>query len=71
MFNSSDIKADDVVVNFDNLTYDEKRDRWNGYDPESYKDVILEHQLYEEKRKEIRDKMLGEKAVDDEFRTTE
>lgn len=60
-FSGRDIKPDDIVVSFDGLSYDEKRDRWNGYDPENYKEVILEHQLYEIKRREVREREVGEK----------
>jgi pre-mRNA-processing factor SLU7 len=42
---------DEVIVNID-LDYDGKRDRYNGYKPEDYDAVVLDHELYEvEKRR--------------------
>ena len=38
-FTQKDIKADEVIQTFDG-DYDAKRDRWNGYDPASYKTRI-------------------------------
>lgn len=38
-WSGSDIKADEVVQEF-SLDYDGKRDRWNGYDPNTYNKVI-------------------------------
>ena len=33
------------------LDWESKRDRWNGYEAEMYKEVIKEHAEYEEIRK--------------------
>lgn len=52
-FSGQDIQADEVIVNID-LDYDAKRDRWNGYDPNMYLDVIKEHELYDAERKKMK-----------------
>jgi pre-mRNA-processing factor SLU7 len=44
------IAADDVVVDFSKhgkLSYDAKRDNWQGYDPAEYNDVIERHERME------------------------
>ncbi|XP_013139331.1 PREDICTED: pre-mRNA-splicing factor Slu7 [Papilio polytes] len=41
-----------------NLSYDGKRDRWNGYDPEQHKAIIEEYQKVEEAKRELRAKKL-------------
>jgi pre-mRNA-processing factor SLU7 len=41
-----DIQADEVVQDV-NLSWDAKRDRWNGYDPKEYKAVIEEYEQLE------------------------
>lgn len=45
-FTSSNIAADDVTKDL-SLNWEAKRDRWNGYDAEMYKEVIKEHEEYE------------------------
>ncbi|XP_047531153.1 pre-mRNA-splicing factor Slu7 isoform X1 [Vanessa atalanta] len=37
-----------------NLSYDGKRDRWNGYNPEQHKAIIEEYQKVEEAKRELR-----------------
>ncbi|CAG4929002.1 unnamed protein product [Colias eurytheme] len=43
-----------------NLSYDGKRDRWNGYDPSEHKAIIEEYQKVEEAKREMRAKKLEE-----------
>ncbi|XP_038214093.1 pre-mRNA-splicing factor Slu7 isoform X1 [Zerene cesonia] len=51
-----------------NLSYDGKRDRWNGYDPSEHKAIIEEYQKVEEAKREMRAKKLEEDptAVEDD-----
>ncbi|KAI8379650.1 Pre-mRNA splicing Prp18-interacting factor-domain-containing protein [Radiomyces spectabilis] len=44
------IQADEVVQDMD-LAWDEKRDRWNGYDPKDHDKVIEEYNKIEEARR--------------------
>ncbi|KAI9012004.1 Pre-mRNA splicing Prp18-interacting factor-domain-containing protein [Phycomyces blakesleeanus] len=44
------IKADEIVQEVD-LDWDEKRDRWNGYDPKEHDKVIEEYNKIEEARR--------------------
>jgi len=49
-YTNEDIKPDDIIVNIE-IDYDGKRDRWNGYNPDEYVDVIKEHELFEQEKK--------------------
>ena len=60
-FTGQDIQADEMIVNID-LDYDAKRDRWNGYDPNMYQEVIDEHELYELERKKQKQMEMDEDA---------
>jgi pre-mRNA-processing factor SLU7 len=57
-----DIQADEVIQSFE-LGFDGKRDRYNGFDPETYISHIQEWEKVEEKRKAIRAKELEEKLA--------
>ena len=46
--------------------YDGKRDRWNGYDAEEYREVVENHKKLEEARKDVKKNMAKEKAPDQE-----
>ncbi|CAK1541881.1 unnamed protein product [Leptosia nina] len=56
-----------------NLSYDGKRDRWNGYDPAEHKAIIEEYQKVEEAKREMRAKRLEEDptATEDDDREGE
>ncbi|KAI4210253.1 MAG: hypothetical protein LQ351_006852 [Letrouitia transgressa] len=47
-----DIQADEVIQNIE-LGWDAKRDRWNGYDPSEYRNVIEEYEELENLKKEM------------------
>ena len=73
-YSGKDFGNDEVIEEFE-LNYDAKRDRWNGYDPDTYKHVIEEYNKLEEamkqkKAEELKRKLLeranrGEDALDD------
>lgn len=52
---------DEEVQNMDNLTYEAKHDRWNGYNPEMYKEVIQNFNKEEEERRRIKEQQLEQK----------
>lgn len=53
-FTNSDIAPDEVIQSVKG-GFAAKRDRWNGYDPASYKFLVEEHQAMEEERKRMRE----------------
>lgn len=74
-YTNTDIAADEVVQAVPR-DFDAKRDRWNGYDPSSYKAVVEEYEAEEEARRAVREAELEaakigeqkkEKKEDDEF----
>ncbi|MCJ1274480.1 mRNA splicing protein [Puttea exsequens] len=54
-----DIQADEVVQDVQ-LGWDAKRDRWNGYDAEEYRDVIEEYEELEKLKKRRKSGVEGE-----------
>ena len=46
--------------------FDGKRDRWNGYDPEEFREVVENHKKLEEARKEVKKEMAKEKTPQEE-----
>ncbi|CAH0399674.1 unnamed protein product [Chilo suppressalis] len=57
-FTNAGIAADEFEQPNLNLSYDGKRDRWNGYDPSQHKAIIEEYQKVEEAKRELRAKKL-------------
>nr|CAY54165.1 unnamed protein product [Heliconius melpomene] len=57
-FTSAGIASDEFNQPNLNLSYDGKRDRWNGYDPEQHKAILEEYQKVEEAKRELRAKKL-------------
>jgi len=68
-FTGKDIRPDEIIEAFE-LDYDAKRDRYNGYDPEMYEEVIEEGEKYEEIRKKVKMEQLQSENPedDDEFK---
>ncbi|KAI8421460.1 hypothetical protein MSG28_009516, partial [Choristoneura fumiferana] len=64
-YTNAGIAADEFAQPELNLSYDGKRDRWNGYDPAEHKAIIEEYQKIEEAKRELRAKKL-EQAMEDE-----
>lgn len=59
-FTNAGIAPDEFSQPNLNLSYDGKRDRWNGYDPEQHKAIIEEYQKVEEAKRELRAQKLEE-----------
>lgn len=57
-FTNAGIAPDEFQQPDLNLSYDGKRDRWNGYDPSQHKAIIEEYQKVEEAKRELRAKKL-------------
>ncbi|XP_034829257.1 pre-mRNA-splicing factor Slu7 [Maniola hyperantus] len=53
-FTNAGIAPDEFSQPDLNLSYDGKRDRWNGYDPAQHKAIIEEYQKVEEAKRELR-----------------
>ncbi|XP_004301095.1 PREDICTED: pre-mRNA-splicing factor SLU7-A-like [Fragaria vesca subsp. vesca] len=76
-WNDKHIAPDEIVETLGHLTYDEKRDRWDGYNPSSYAHVLKRYELQQEARKkylkEERIKKLEDQDVhhDDDMRVDE
>ncbi|KAG4305021.1 hypothetical protein PORY_001696 [Pneumocystis oryctolagi] len=52
-----DIQADEVIHEV-NMTWDSKRDRWNGYDPREHQKIVEEYEKIEKVQQEARNKYL-------------
>ena len=63
-FTGKDIKADEVIQNFDG-DYDAKRDRWNGYDPSTYQSVVDDYEAVEEARRKMREEKVDAQTSTD------
>eukprot|EP01113_Clastostelium_recurvatum_P031852 TRINITY_DN4027_c0_g1_i2.p1 TRINITY_DN4027_c0_g1~~TRINITY_DN4027_c0_g1_i2.p1 ORF type:complete len:580 (+),score=206.34 TRINITY_DN4027_c0_g1_i2:38-1741(+) len=62
-YTQSDIQADEVVQSV-SLDYDGKRDRWNGYDPDHWDQVMQTHERTEQERRKKKAEMMVQKALE-------
>eukprot|EP00827_Trimyema_finlayi_P001886 TRINITY_DN1860_c0_g1_i2.p5 TRINITY_DN1860_c0_g1~~TRINITY_DN1860_c0_g1_i2.p5 ORF type:complete len:133 (+),score=44.72 TRINITY_DN1860_c0_g1_i2:64-462(+) len=58
-YTKTNIKPDELIENL-KLDYDGKRDRWNGYNPDDYQQVVDEFQQYEAERRKAKQQQLDE-----------
>ena len=56
-----DIQADEVIQNVE-LGWDAKRDRWNGYDPSQYREVVEEYEELENLKRKSKGDADGHKG---------
>ena len=63
-FSNKDIRADEVIQTFEG-DFDAKRDRWNGYDPASYKIIVDEYEATEEARQKMREEEIDKQTSTD------
>lgn len=59
-FSGEKLAPDELVLPDTDLNYDGKRDRWNGFDPEMYKEVIQEYEKVEEAKQLLKEEKLKE-----------
>jgi pre-mRNA-processing factor SLU7 len=62
-FTGQNIRPDEFIMQNDDVDFDGKRDRWNGYDPAEHQRVIDQYQEIEEARRRIREKEVEEKLM--------
>jgi pre-mRNA-processing factor SLU7 len=53
-FTGEDIAPDEYIQSNLEFDFDGKRDRWNGYDPSSYKHVVDDYQKLEEAKRQLK-----------------
>lgn len=54
-YSGKNFSQDEQVIATRKDDYDSKRDRWDGYDPAMYSQVVEEHQALEEARRKLRE----------------
>jgi len=59
--NGKNLMPDEYIETLE-LDYDGKRDRWNGFQPDDYKDVIEEWEKVETERRHVKAAFMEERA---------
>lgn len=59
-YTGKDIGRDEILMQVEQ-SWEAKRDKWNGYDASSYMDVIREHAMKEQIKKEMKAELNKEK----------
>lgn len=60
-WSGKDIAPDEILQDsLDNDNWDEKRDRWAGYDPAQHRRVVMEHEALEAARNKFREQQVDE-----------
>ncbi|WFD00681.1 mRNA splicing protein [Malassezia yamatoensis] len=58
---NKDICPDEVLTTLDKeFSFDAKRDRWNGFDPLSYREVVRKHEAIEQERQRLREQQIDQ-----------
>ncbi|KAK9767928.1 mRNA splicing protein [Basidiobolus ranarum] len=68
-WSGKDIRPDESIQELD-LSFDGKRDRWNGYDPREHDELYKEWEMIEEERKKRKAQELDQAVVDGQASTT-
>ena len=63
-FSGKNIQADELLQRIDG-DYDAKRDRWNGYDPSSYRTIMEDYEATESARQKKREEEIDAQASTD------
>lgn len=64
-FSGKDIAADEVLIDSKGESWDEKRDRWAGYDSAAHKRLVIEHEALEEAQRKMREEELDRGVTND------
>lgn len=67
-YSNTDIAPDESNLPNLKMDYDGKRDRWNGYDPEMYKNVVDEFAKVEEAKRVLKEEKLRQDLINAEER---
>nr|XP_042898753.1 pre-mRNA-splicing factor SLU7 isoform X3 [Parasteatoda tepidariorum] len=65
-YSQSDFAPDETVLPNLMLDYDGKRDRWRGYDPSNYHNILEEFSKIEEAKRHLKEKKLKQDFLSDE-----
>ncbi|WFD29852.1 mRNA splicing protein [Malassezia sp. CBS 17886] len=66
-WSGKDIRPDEVVQDLSGkeFNYDAKRDRWNGYDPATHKEVVNKYEAIEAERRRLREEEIDNQTSTD------